>query len=134
MNDEDVMISADQEMRAVLDAFAAATTAIGLYDEEVADLLRLDEARVPLRFGRPVLSRWREARVRHLIDIATAVALLLGDEEEVALWLRTRSGRLDWMTPVDFMASIEDGVASVRRMLLEESYDRFGPAASRCML
>ena len=134
-NDNDQGLSLpDREMQALLNAFCSATRAIGLFEEEIADLLRLEVTRVPLRLNAPVLSRWREARVRHLIDVATALALLLGDEDEVACWLRTRTGRLDWMTPLDFMAGVEDGVACVRRMLLEESYHRFGPAASRCML
>lgn len=125
---------ADLEMVALLDAFDVATEAIGLYYDELASLLRVSVAALPLRLNRPALSRWRETRIRHLLDIATALGLLLGDEDEMTCWLRSRSARLDWVTPVHFMICNEEGVAYVRRMLLDESYDRFGPTASRCML
>jgi hypothetical protein len=133
-NDDGVLGVAEIEISALVDAFNVAMETIGFYEEEVADLLRLPIDRLPLRLNRPALSKWRETRVRHLLDIATALGLLLGDEDEMAGWLRRRSARLDWLTPADFMIDVEEGVVVVRRMLLQESYDRFGPIATRSML
>ena len=116
----------DAELAAVLDAFSAVSEALGLDDGERALLLGVRHATLPLRPGRPELTRRQERRLRHVVDIGTALAVLIGDADDIVEWMRTPRASLGGATPVAIMIGSADGFAALRNELIEECRSRFG--------
>jgi len=67
----------DDELAAVIDMFAAVADVLGLDDDDRAAILNVPGMAFPLRPGRPALSSWQECRLRQVIDLGTALGLLL---------------------------------------------------------
>ena len=119
----------DDELAAVIGMFDVVAEALGLDDRECAAILGVPVGALPLRPGRPELSVSQETCLRRVIDVGTALGLLIGDPDLVAEWMRTPCAWLGAATPVTVMTTEADGVSRVRRKLTAWCGSRFGPVS-----
>lgn len=117
----------DAEWAAVVGVFGTVAEALGLDGRECAELLGVAAASLPLEPRRPVLAEWQRRRMRHLIDVGTALGLLVGDADGIAEWVRTPRASHGGRTPLASMLRGMDGLQEVRDELLAECRARFGP-------
>lgn len=123
------------EYAAILEAFEWALDVMGILPEERASLVR-SAARPGLRRSRSDAAV--ETMVRRLVDIATDLQAMLGDEDEIREWLRSVNPGL-WTTspvpvrtsPLRVMLDHEDGIRAIRDQLADERRRRCCPAWCR---